>query len=361
MKRVLESWLHHELFEQVPCNIAIIDRDYTIVDHNRRFEDLFGPGTGRFCYEVYKKRDRICEACIAAKTFADRKVRESEEEGVDRRGKPAYYLVHVAPIVAPSGEIPYIIEMSTDITRLHQLEQEKIEAERLAAVGQIVAGLSHGIKNVISGLEGGWYVFKGGLSRNDQPRIQRGWEMLDRNITRIAALTRSLLSFSRGKTSNVSMVDPAELAAGVVDQFRESAREQGVELKVETAGRPAPAPFDPQGLEDCLANLVSNAVDACLSGSNGGCGVTVRCREEEETIVFEVEDRGCGMDEDIKKRIFRTSFTTKPAAGKGLGLLLARQVTREHGGEISFESSPGKGTVFTLTFPRRRLPALSKP
>ena len=84
----------------------------------------------------------------------------------------------------------------------------------------------------------------------------------------------------------------------------------------------------------------------------------VRVREESDVLIFEVSDDGCGMDYDVKKRVFTTFFTTKGAEGTGLGLLTARKIAQEHGGKISVESSPGKGSSFRLELPRDRLPKL---
>jgi len=82
----------------------------------------------------------------------------------------------------------------------------------------------------------------------------------------------------------------------------------------------------------------------------------VRCKEEKDTIVFEVEDQGCGLDYEVKQKVFTNFFTTKGESGTGLGLLLTRKITQEHGGRITMESAPGKGSLFRLLFPRSRLP-----
>lgn len=465
----LQSWLRGQLFEQVPCNIAVIDRNYTIVEHNRNFQDLFGPGKGQPCYAVYKKQSGRCAECMAAQCFADGKVRVNDEVGLDKNGRRAYYLVHLIPMVTEKGDIPYVIEMSTDITetkrlqreyqvlfekvpcyitvlnrehrvvranefmektfgpatgqqcwqafkksafkckvcpaqqafedgqthtseqvgvdknggpthyivtasplsavtpvnhvieiavdvtRMKQLEEEKIEAERLAAVGQTVAGLAHGIKNILAGLEGGVYIFKTGLERDNRARLDQGWEMMERNIGRISALSKNLLQFSKGAEVRAKLVEPAAIADEVVKLYHETAGRIGVELKSDLS-RVEPASMDPEGIHTCLANLVANAIDACRMSEKAGCAVTVGCREDSGNVVFEVEDGGCGIDYEVKNRVFTNFFTTKGESGTGLGLLMTRKIVSEHGGKISFESSPGEGSVFRLVFPRARLP-----
>ena len=157
-----------------------------------------------------------CARCGAAETFADGKTAQREEEGVDRAGKPTNYIVHIVPVVRENGEIPYVIEMSTDITELKTLQREKLEAERLAAVGQTVAGLAHGIKNLIMGLEGGMYVVNSGLRSGNEERLLQGWKMLEEDIGRISSFVKEFLEFAKGRQPRVQMIQPNDVARKVV-------------------------------------------------------------------------------------------------------------------------------------------------
>src|SRR3989337_1071248 len=151
----IRNWVRAELWDQVPVSISVIDRQFRIVEANRMFAQTYGNWQDRPCYSVYKERTEHCEQCAADMTFSDGQVRVREEKGVFRDGQQTYYVVQMVPLVRPDGTIPYIIEASTDITATKKLEREKRDAERLAAVGQTVAGPAHGIKNVLMGLGGG--------------------------------------------------------------------------------------------------------------------------------------------------------------------------------------------------------------
>jgi signal transduction histidine kinase len=246
--------------------------------------------------------------------------------------------------------------IAQDLRDLKRLEFEKMEAERLAAVGQTVAGLAHGIKNILTGLEGGMYVTSSGLKRGDEGRVRQGWEMLERNMGRISDLARSLLAFSRGEALDCRETSPGIVVRDVVELYRDGARQQGIELSAKVDDGVAPAWMDPEALHSCLANLVSNAVDACLVSGNSSCRVEVRVREEKEVLIIEVADTGCGMDYEIKQKAFTSFFTTKERGGTGLGLLLTRKIVQQHGGSITLDTEPGEGTTFRLKFPRNRLP-----
>ncbi|HFB98104.1 MAG TPA: GHKL domain-containing protein, partial [Bryobacterales bacterium] len=246
-----------------------------------------------------------------------------------------------------------------DLRELKRLEQEKLEAERLGAVGQTVAGLAHTIKNVLMGLEGGMYMLDTGLRRSDAERIINGWEVLRRNFDKITALVKDFLSFAKGRLPDFQTVDPNAIAHDVVELYRDAARQQGVELRFEPGLNVRPAPLDPDGMETCLTNLISNGIDAVMMREEPGGSVVVRTREEDGDLVFEVSDDGCGMDWETKGKIFTTFFTTKGGKGTGLGLLTTRKIVQEHGGRIDVESTPGKGTTFQIRLPRRRLEALA--
>jgi PAS domain S-box-containing protein len=246
--------------------------------------------------------------------------------------------------------------IAQDLREIKQLEREKLDAERLAAVGQTVAGLAHGIKNILTGLEGGMYVAGTGMKRGDEARLRQGWEMLERNMGRISALVKNLLAFSRGDKARVSLVEPTVVAREVVELFRDSAEQHGVTLETSVSHALAPMPADSEGLHSCLANLISNALDACLVSHNPSCRVRVSVSETDDVVSFEVTDTGCGMDYEVKQKAFTSFFSTKGAGGTGIGLLLTRKIVQQHGGTIAFESAPGQGTTFRLSFPRARLP-----
>mgnify|MGYP005831553399 CR=1 FL=1 len=353
----LRNWIRTELWDQVPVRIAVIDRDFRIVEANRSFTSAYGEWHQMPCFTVYKGLDHRCEQCAAVPTFSDGRIRVREEQGVPVEGKPTYYLVHLVPLVRQDSTIPYIIEMSTDITATKMLEREKMEAERLAAVGQTVAGLAHGIKNVLMGLEGGIYIFQTGMQKGDHERMLAGWRMLEENIGRITSFVKEFLEFARGRTPQVSLVDPNRVARDVIDLFKDKAALAGIALAADLQEGIPYALMDEQGIHTCLANLVSNALDACQISDKPGRHVTVTTRDRHGVLVFEVADDGVGMDYEIKKNVFTSFFSTKGSnKGTGLGLLTTRKIVQEHGGKVSFESTEGVGSVFRLEFPRNRLP-----
>jgi signal transduction histidine kinase len=275
-------------------------------------------------------------------------------------------MVTAAPFETDKDTVKSVIEMAQDVSKvvmlqdqLKQMEQEKLEAERFAAVGQTVAGLAHGVKNILMGLEGGMYIINSGLKRSDNELIASGWEMLQNNIEKISTVVKEYLKFASGSEIKVEMANPARIAQDVFHFYRDAAQQSGIDLTAQIEHTIRDAPLDPDGIHMCLVHLVSNAIDACSVSDKKKRRVVLLCKEKDGTILYEVEDNGTGMDYEIRKKVFRSFFSTKASSqGTGLGLLIARRIVHEHGGKISFESTSGKGSRFIIELPRARLPKI---
>ena len=351
----IRGWVRSHLFDAVPMAISVVDRSYRVLGANRRFEASFGSWRDRPCYEVYKDRTEPCFRCAALETFVDGKVRSREEQGIAEDGSQIDYLVHIVPVVRPNGDIPFVIEMSTDITGVKLMEKEKREAERMAAVGETVSGVAHGIKNILMGLEGGMYAVNTGIQLGDDDRIAKGWSTMEENVNRISEFVKEFLDFAKGRPTVVTLLNPNIPAQQVVDLFQERAAQDGIRLEADLQEGLLPFPLDGDGIHTCLANLVSNAIDACtFAESDREFVVTLSSREDDSALIYEVADNGQGMDYEISRKVFSKFFSTKGSdRGTGLGLLTTRRIVHQHGGQISLRSEEGEGSVFHIELPRK--------
>jgi signal transduction histidine kinase len=245
-----------------------------------------------------------------------------------------------------------------DLRAMKKLEKEKLTNERLAVVGQTVAQLSHGMKNILTGMQGGLYGIRAGLKKNDTRRLTVGQERLERNVARITELVRGFLNYTKEHVPKVENTDLTRVVEDIFTLYKDVAKEMDVEIRLEVTPDIEPADVDPDDIHTCLANLVSNAIDACKEkdADDEELSVTIRVTEKDKVITIEVADTGCGMDEQTKKKIYSTFFTTKGLEGTGLGLLVTRKLVHAHGGEVDVESELGRGSVFRINLPREKLP-----
>jgi len=248
------------------------------------------------------------------------------------------------------------MEVEQRLSEIKQLEQKLIKSERLAAIGQTVASLAHYVKNILFGLKGGVYLVNEALKEDETDSLKDGWDLVESNMGRISGLVLDLLEYSRERKPEYEKCFPNEIADDVCKLSQESAKEYSIEIIKDFDPSMGEAVMDPKGIHRCLLNLISNAIDACIYDSNEEKKWVVQVRtilEDDSTVKFEVSDNGCGMDEETKKKLFTSFFTTKEGRGTGLGLLNTQKIVQEHGGIITVNSQPGQGSTFTIRMPYR--------
>ncbi len=247
---------------------------------------------------------------------------------------------------------------------LEKLVEEKtrklLEAERLAAVGQTVAGLAHAIKNITSGLTGGMYVLEKGIELDNKSYLSQGWQMIKGNMSKIRAITLDLLNYAKEREPEYQLCDPNLPVRQVLELMRSRAEGSGVSLKEDLAPDLPKVFLDPEGIHRVLLNLVTNAIDACtdVSCANRKGEVLLRTlRPKGWAVEYRVIDNGCGMDEESRSNVFQRFFSTKGSQGTGLGLMIARKIIDEHKGVIHLVSEKNQGTSFFIRLPGREPPS----
>lgn len=241
-----------------------------------------------------------------------------------------------------------------DLREIKRLEAELLASERLAAIGQTVAGLAHCIKNILHGFKGGSYLVNVGIDKNNDDKLKNGWQMIQRNIHRTSDLVLDLLSYSKEREPEYQPCYPNEIAGDVCDLFQENAEDYDIDIVTDFSPDIGMVSMDPRTLHRCLMNLVTNAIDACIFDESGEKNHRVRVStriEAGDWIAFQVEDNGSGMTEEIREKLFSSFFSTKGAKGTGLGLLVTGKLIEEHNGTIDVASAEGQGTTFTVRFP----------
>lgn len=244
--------------------------------------------------------------------------------------------------------------LNTSTRRLADLQQELVQRERLAAVGETVAGLAHCMKNMLNGLRAGQYVVDRAVELNDPEKLSKGWRVMKNAAGQVETLTFDMLYYIKEREPERAPTSVNEVVREVIELLDASAKAQGVELRADLDPEIGDEALDRTLTYRAILNLVTNAIDACTETESGNL-VTVTSRAAgPDEIVLTVEDNGIGMSEEVRSALFTRFFSTKAGKGTGLGLPVVKKIVEEHGGRLEVSSEPERGSVFRIRLPRAR-------
>ena len=226
-----------------------------------------------------------------------------------------------------------------------------VQSERLAAVGQTIATLSHHIKNILQGIKGGGYLVDMGLENDDFAVVRKGWDIVGRNQGKISSLVMDMLSFSKEREPDPVPTDLVALVSDIVETVQQRAADAGIAIRWTPPADLPRVVFDPEGISRAVLNVVTNALDAVENRPDPRVDIQVEIDRPAGLVRIIIADNGEGMTAETLAEIFNLFVSTKGSRGTGLGLTVSRKILREHDGDIRAESSLGAGSTFTLEFP----------
>ncbi|MCC6590223.1 MAG: sensor histidine kinase [Bryobacterales bacterium] len=235
-------------------------------------------------------------------------------------------------------------KLSKVYTELQNTFEQVKRADRMSAIGQLAAGLAHEIRNPLSSIDGAAEV----MEAAEQPEVVRAETMsiIRKECARLNRLLTNLLDFARPRAPEQSRVDLLSIFNSVIELVRHSAA-KGIQFRTEVPENLPPLVGDREQIAQVMLNLAINAAQA--SGGEGE--IVLRAFEADNALVVEVQDNGMGIPKENREKIFDPFFTTKES-GTGLGLSVVQQIVTQHGGTVSVAPQQGKGTTFSLRFPR---------
>jgi len=229
-----------------------------------------------------------------------------------------------------------------------------IKAERMAAMGETVAAISHHIKNILQGIRGGVYLIDNGLENSRPDVIRSGWEIVDRNQNRIYHLVQDMLSVSKDREPDYTLNDLEKTVRDAVQIVAQRAEDAGVEIDSQVTTEIPESRYDEESIHRAVLNLVTNALDAMEEVESGLIKIQCGHDLEADRLFVSIADNGPGIPEDQQEIIFQAFHSTKGGRGTGLGLAVSRKILREHDGELTLESKVGQGSRFTIVWPVSR-------
>ena len=275
------------------------------------------------------------------------------------RGEGPAIAVEVAttPLRGAEGQALGVVAILRDLTPVRQLEEQLRRSDRLAALGTLAAGLAHEIKNPLTSI----MTFSRHVARrfDDERFRQRFQSVVPRELERINAIVDGLLRLARPARLVLAPVHLPPLVEQALELYAPQIEARRIRVRREWSISVPPIPGDAEHLYQAILNLVANAIDAMEEEGGtltvrvgwpqtaAGLGAAFRDR-----LVLEVMDTGSGIKPEETADVFNPFFTTK-SGGTGLGLAIAHKIVEDHGGTVTFRSTPGEGTVFTVALPVR--------
>ncbi len=242
-----------------------------------------------------------------------------------------------------------------DYTRsLEQLVREKTELQdHLASLGLMIGSISHGMKGLLTSLDGGLYLVSSGLSKNDIARACEGCTAARQTAERIRKMVLDILYYAKERQLQPAEIDAAGFADTLIELMRPKIDANDIRLNAHIDRQAGTMMVDADYLQAALINILDNALDACTKDQPAAShGIDFSMTAEEDQIVFTIADDGIGMDDETREKMFTLFYSTKERKGTGLGLFIAHRIVSQHGGSITVKSKRGEGAIFTVTIPK---------
>lgn len=339
-----------QAFNSLPDPLALIDLNGTIELATAVAANAFGICAGMTLRQLpYSHAAMMCdEAMTTGRTI------EGEDKAIFQRfidGKEGFYLPKAVPILGDEKDAVGVILFLQDVTPSQQQDEMK---------RGLIATVSHQLKTPLTSIRMALYLLLddklGALTPKQEELVVAARDDSDR----LNAIVEDLLDIARIQSGRIQMdlhtVDAATLALDSIETFRAQSQDRGISLTISIPPEIPPVLADTTRIPHVFANLLSNAIKYTSPGGQ----ITVSARAEDDVVRYSVADTGSGIPAEYQARVFEQFFRVQQegnGSGAGLGLAIAKEIVIAHGGEISLESSPGKGSTFSFSLKKAPLSA----
>jgi two-component system NtrC family sensor kinase len=355
------------IVDSLPVGLHVVDRNYDIVAWNRNREDsIYGikriDAIGKSIFDVLRKQPREKIQEEFERVF-DTGVIERVEAATSIGGVRRHFLISKIPMKLGGSKISHVITVAEDITDRKQMMEQAAVSEKLAAIGQLAAGVVHEINNPLATIAICAEALTGrlkevsGLPDDIRDAFQEYLTIIESEAYRCKKITNSLLDFSRAQTSSKECLDINLVIDQTLFLLKHSKQLRNVILECDFQTDLELIWGNDGQLKQAFIALIINACDAMDHDGKLSAKSFQVIADNHKRIVVEFTDNGCGISPENMSKIFEPFFTTKaPGSGTGLGLSICYGIITEHGGEITVESKPGSGSTFRISFPVAKEP-----
>lgn len=338
------------LFDHLPAALYTIDGDYRLVAINRTRTQRLGETprslVGLTCYQALFNRNEPCPECRVRETLqTGRPTQRTERREV---GDDVFeWEINTYPILDDNEQVIQAVLMEQDVTERRRLEAILTQSEKLAAIGQLAAGVAHEINNPLTAIIANAQILHRELPANSD--LQESVDLIARAGARATQVVRNLLDFARKEEYHLGVTNLNETLERALELVQHEILARGIHLEFNPDPNLAPILASQDHLQSVWLNLLLNAIDSLDKTPAEIHITTMRLGDE---IHVRVSDNGKGIPSDRLTRIFEPFYTTKAAGrGTGLGLSVSHRIIRQHGGRIAVESQVGVGSTFTVVLP----------
>jgi two-component system, NtrC family, sensor kinase len=335
-----------------------VDRDYRIQIWNRQRE-MGAPGlrrdevVGRQVFDVLTRQPADELRAEFDRVFQTGEIQQVELE-VTLAGEPRIFRLTKIPMRLEGDEISHVITIGEDVTDSRRIRGQIMQSEKLAAVGQLAAGVMHEINNPLATISVSVAAISarlGELTGADKAAVEEYLELIDKEVDRCTRIVDGLLDFSRPKGKTKTKVVLNALVDETLFLLKHHQRFKRLVVMRELDVKLPPCLGNAEQLTQVLMALMLNAVDAM--DDRGKLTVrTGRNSSRNDEVFVEIEDTGIGIPRADQSKIFEPFYTTKPPGrGTGLGLSICYGIVEDHRGRIEVDSQPGRGSIFRVFLP----------
>jgi two-component system NtrC family sensor kinase len=339
------------LFDNIPDSTYIIDSKYRMIAINlaRANRASVDPRSviGTLCYKSLFNRDQPCSNCLVGETFFDKRITHRTERVWENVESPQEWNVSVYPIMDESDQVVQVILFEQDLTEKRNMDAILAQSEKMAAVGQLAAGIAHEINNPLTVILANAQLLGRDLKENQD--ALEAVDLISKAGTRALQVVRNLLNFARKEQFDLKDTDINDTIRHALEMLRHETMERDAEIKFEPSEHLPLIKASQDNLQGVWLNILLNAMD---SGGDKKVKIRVATFQSGSDIKVLISDNGVGIPPEYLKRIFDPFFTTKGAGrGTGLGLSICHRVIKQHGGHILVDSIQGQGTTFSISLP----------
>ena len=343
------------IIDSLPVGLYVIDREYRISVWNRKRESGMqgvsrDDAIGRTIFEILHRQPASVLRREFDDVFATGRLQTFQMES-RASGEMRTYRISKIPMRLDDGPVTHVITVGEDVTDWREAQERFAQAEKLAAIGTLAAGVMHEINNPLATIAACAESLELSLS-DSPPALRDGLRLIQSEVSRCKGITDSLLDFSRPKATDKSLVDVNAAIERTLFVLKHHTRfkKLTVETDLDRSLGPVVLANEEQLVQVFMA-LLLNAMDAMRE--QGTIELRTRWGDDAQSVVAEVVDHGEGIRRADLPKIFEPFYTTKaPGRGTGLGLSICYAIVAEHGGRIEVDSTPGEGSVFRIVLPR---------